>query len=134
MTTVGYGDQSPVSSSGKGLAIMMMIFGVLFTAMPLTIIGNEFYDAIEKEGGFQYLVDAESLEDANGASKVITFERVSHEYVTRAPPLYYVCVRARACVRACGVFAAVGMFAICFSDVGMLGRWDVKRLDWCVGM
>ena len=82
MTTVGYGDQSPSTSLGKGLAIAMMLFGVLFTAMPLTIVGNEFYDAIEKEGGFQYLLDAESLDDKSEA-KVITFERVSHEYVAQ---------------------------------------------------
>ena len=81
MTTVGYGDQSPASSVGKGLAIVMMIFGVLFTAMPLTIVGNEFYGAIEKEGGFQYLLDAEQLADQDDGPKVITFEAVSHQFV-----------------------------------------------------
>ena len=44
MTTTGYGDQYPSSSLGKVLAAVAAIFGILFLAMPLTIVGNSFYN------------------------------------------------------------------------------------------
>ena len=40
ITTVGYGDQTPQTSVGKGAAIVAMPFGAFFMAMPLAIIGN----------------------------------------------------------------------------------------------
>ena len=42
MTTVGYGDVSPRSTIGKFIASLAAIFGVLFLAMPLAIVGNNF--------------------------------------------------------------------------------------------
>ena len=42
MTTVGYGDVSPVSGLGQVVNIFAMVFGVLFLSMPLAILGNNF--------------------------------------------------------------------------------------------
>jgi hypothetical protein len=44
MTTTGYGDQYPSSPLGKILASFAAVFGILFLAMPLTIVGNSFYN------------------------------------------------------------------------------------------
>lgn len=40
MTTVGYGDVSPVSALGQVVNIFAMVFGVLFLSMPLAILGR----------------------------------------------------------------------------------------------
>jgi len=42
LSTVGYGDISPVSWYGKVVTVPMIICGVLFMAMPITIVGNNF--------------------------------------------------------------------------------------------
>lgn len=44
MTTVGYGDISPNTHVGKGITVAAMVFGVLFLAMPLSIVGNNFVE------------------------------------------------------------------------------------------
>ena len=44
MTTVGYGGKYPRTMIGKGVAIAGAVFGSLYMAMPLTIVGNKFYD------------------------------------------------------------------------------------------
>eukprot|EP01047_Picozoa_sp_COSAG01_P011099 COSAG01_NODE_483_length_16412_cov_17.605162_9_plen_502_part_00 len=46
-TTVGYGDKFPVTWIGRGVAILTMVTGVFFMAMPLTIIGTAFNAAWE---------------------------------------------------------------------------------------
>lgn len=46
-TTVGYGDKFPVTAIGRVIAIMTMITGVFFMAMPLTIVGTAFNAAWE---------------------------------------------------------------------------------------
>jgi len=48
MTTVGYGGKYPYTSSGKVTALMSAILGSLYMAMPLTIVGNKFYDIYEQ--------------------------------------------------------------------------------------
>ena len=42
LTTVGYGDVAPTTAAGQSITSVAIIFGVLFTAMPLTIVGNNF--------------------------------------------------------------------------------------------
>ena len=44
MTTTGYGDQTPSTTLGKIIAAFSAVFGILFLAMPLTIVGNAFYN------------------------------------------------------------------------------------------
>lgn len=48
MTTVGYGGKYPYTSSGKIVAVVSAILGSLYIAMPLTIVGNKFYDVYLK--------------------------------------------------------------------------------------
>ncbi|ETL38779.1 hypothetical protein L916_09711 [Phytophthora nicotianae] len=42
LATAGYGDLEPVTSSGKLVAVVAMIFGACYTAMPLTLVGSQF--------------------------------------------------------------------------------------------
>jgi len=49
ITTVGYGDISPITLQGKLVAVLAMIFGIIYTAMPLAIVGSFFFDAYDKQ-------------------------------------------------------------------------------------
>ena len=42
LTTVGYGDISPESWYGQLVSVLAIVCGVLFMAMPISIVGNEF--------------------------------------------------------------------------------------------
>ncbi|KAK3264175.1 hypothetical protein CYMTET_27068 [Cymbomonas tetramitiformis] len=42
MTTVGYGDLYPVTPFGKLLGAVVMLFGMLVIALPITVIGSNF--------------------------------------------------------------------------------------------
>ncbi len=48
MSTVGYGDMVPYYEHARALAVLVMFFGALFTAMPLAIIGNEYESTWEQ--------------------------------------------------------------------------------------
>jgi hypothetical protein len=43
VTSVGYGDISPVTTLGKIIALIGMLFGAVYIAMPLTLVGGEYY-------------------------------------------------------------------------------------------
>ena len=43
MTTTGYGRLMPEKSSSKALAMLMMVLGNFYMAMPLTIVGSTFW-------------------------------------------------------------------------------------------
>jgi hypothetical protein len=47
MTTVGYGDCSPLSGLGKTIAVVAMLSGVLILALPITVIGSNFAKMVE---------------------------------------------------------------------------------------
>jgi potassium voltage-gated channel Shab-related subfamily B protein 1 len=49
ITTVGYGDIFPTTTMGRLVAICAMIFGIIYTAMPLAIVGSYFFDAYDKQ-------------------------------------------------------------------------------------
>lgn len=42
MTTVGYGDYYPTSMIGHLIAILVMSFGLILTALPVAIIAGNF--------------------------------------------------------------------------------------------
>ena len=48
MTTVGYGDYSPKTATGRIIIGFVMLFGLCFLAMPLAIVGNTFSEAWEQ--------------------------------------------------------------------------------------
>ena len=47
ITTVGYGDVVPTQPLGKILAAIVMIFGILVIALPITVIGSNFSNMVE---------------------------------------------------------------------------------------
>jgi hypothetical protein len=48
MTTVGYGDYSPKTATGRILVGFVMLFGLCFLAMPLAIVGNTFSESWDR--------------------------------------------------------------------------------------
>ena len=50
MTTVGYGDYSPRTSSGRILISICMLAGLVIIAMPIAIVGNNFTNAWDRRG------------------------------------------------------------------------------------
>jgi len=42
MTTVGYGDYYPKNTLGYAVAAVIMLFGLMITALPIAIIGANF--------------------------------------------------------------------------------------------
>ena len=71
MTTVGYGDCSPLSALGKTIAVVAMLSGVLILALPITVIGSNFAKMVEM---FEEDNAAYTLTDNDGDGLVDEFE------------------------------------------------------------
>jgi len=71
MTTVGYGDCSPLTLWGKTLGVVTMGAGVIFLALPITVLGSNFAKVTE-----MYEEDAArfSLQDYNVDGIIDEFE------------------------------------------------------------
>jgi voltage-gated potassium channel len=50
LTTVGYGDVYPITSTGKALAAIIAVFGIGMVALPAGIIGSGFVEEIQNKG------------------------------------------------------------------------------------
>jgi len=48
-TTVGYGDMSPTTPFGRFWGVVAMYLGILFIAMPITIIGTQFQELYDRQ-------------------------------------------------------------------------------------
>ena len=48
ISTVGYGVLYPVTSAGKGVAMIAASCGIMYLAMPLSIVGGRFYSIYEE--------------------------------------------------------------------------------------
>mmetsp|Transcript_6658 Transcript_6658/g.21558 ORF Transcript_6658/g.21558 Transcript_6658/m.21558 type:complete len:491 (-) Transcript_6658:1071-2543(-) len=64
LTTVGYGDQVPVSPLGKAVASLAIVSGLLVLAFPLTIMGSNFGEVWAEYRAREFNSDKESLEAA----------------------------------------------------------------------
>jgi len=69
MTTVGYGDVTPISTLGKLVNIMAMLFGVLFLSMPLAILGNNFCNVWAERDRFTLIARLRDTLMAGGVNK-----------------------------------------------------------------
>ena len=49
ITTVGYGDISPTTPAGKFVGAVVLTLGIVFLALPMTIIVSKFSSVYEKE-------------------------------------------------------------------------------------
>lgn len=49
MSTVGYGDMVPVSYGGLWCSLVAMMFGIIFIAMPITLVGTNFTRAWKRK-------------------------------------------------------------------------------------
>merc|ERR1719261_87820 len=48
LTTIGYGDQIPVSVPGRTIGVLIAFLGSFYMAMPLAIIGAKFDEAFKE--------------------------------------------------------------------------------------
>jgi voltage-gated potassium channel len=67
LTTVGYGDITPVTSAGKILAAFTMFLGIGMFALPAAILASAYYEEIQKRN---FLISLETI------SKVPLFEQL----------------------------------------------------------
>merc|ERR1719291_1144743 len=61
LTTVGYGDIYPGSALGKVVAAVAIMCGVLFMAMPITIVGNSFAIVWEEREALKVVMRVQRL-------------------------------------------------------------------------
>ena len=47
MTTVGYGDVTPITAMGRFIAVFTMFSGIIIVALPITVIGSNFAKMVE---------------------------------------------------------------------------------------
>ena len=77
MTTVGYGGKYPRRALGKGLAIVAAMLGSFYLAMPLTIIGTQFYDVYQQ-------IEEEELEDKAKRKEIFREKTEEEERIAKA--------------------------------------------------
>ena len=65
MATVGYGDVVPKTILGKSFGMLVMFFGILVIALPVTVIGSNFSTVYHRQQAEQ----AEALKVAEAAER-----------------------------------------------------------------
>lgn len=65
MATIGYGDEVPKSILGKAFGMLVMFFGILVIALPVTVIGSNFSTVYHR----QQAEEAENLKTAEAAER-----------------------------------------------------------------
>ena len=72
-TTVGYGDVYPVSFTGRVITVVAIFFAVIFMAMPITIVGNNFQQAWEEREKHRVVMQIQKsmLEHGMGVEEII---------------------------------------------------------------
>ncbi len=63
MTTVGYGDITPLTPLGRLVAVVTMFSGIIIVALPITVIGSNFEKQFEKQFFQDSIVDECSRTD-----------------------------------------------------------------------
>lgn len=63
LTTVGYGDLVPQCTFGKLVASISMVFGVVFMAMPIAIVGSNFTAQLEKRRQHELSIRIEAAKE-----------------------------------------------------------------------
>ena len=79
LTTVGYGDEYPVSLLGKVIASLTMLCGILVAAFPVILIGNNFNEAVDEHKRRQKQ-HAELLQRVLGQEKITSIDDVPDVY------------------------------------------------------
>ena len=64
-TTVGYGDRYPRTPHGRVLCVITMFFGILFLAMPLTIVGSAFQGAWDEQSDKRVIEEAHRRQESD---------------------------------------------------------------------
>jgi hypothetical protein len=60
-TTVGYGDMNPRTPQGQMVAVLTMVVGVFFLAMPLAVVGGSFHAAWARAEAEHLLTENEKM-------------------------------------------------------------------------
>eukprot|EP00928_Gymnodinium_smaydae_P039375 TRINITY_DN26913_c0_g1_i1.p1 TRINITY_DN26913_c0_g1~~TRINITY_DN26913_c0_g1_i1.p1 ORF type:complete len:841 (-),score=75.29 TRINITY_DN26913_c0_g1_i1:205-2727(-) len=76
MTTVGYGDYSPTTILGKLIAISCFYVGMVFLALPITVLSSNFQIVLDslKESGGSESTDSDSEERLENADSIVPHE------------------------------------------------------------
>lgn len=68
MSTVGYGDISPVTILGRAISVMLMVVSGLYMAIPIGILGNAFSSVWEDRDRLLVLPDTHRRTSSNSSS------------------------------------------------------------------
>lgn len=61
LSTVGYGDVVPATPAGQAITAVVILCGVLFMAMPITIVGNSFAQVWEEKEAIKVVLKMQEL-------------------------------------------------------------------------